>query len=69
MANPIDVSQLVAFLTRPGAVLISEGLAADYDLKLGDRIELSASGPAVDWVRRRACCGRTTGWRSARSRA
>lgn len=43
-ANPIDVSQLVAFLTRPGAVLISEGMAADYHLKAGDPIEIDAAG-------------------------
>ena len=44
VADPIDVSQLVAFLTRPGAVLISEGLATDNNLKLGDRIQIDASG-------------------------
>lgn len=44
VANPIDVSQLVAFLTRPGAVLISEGLASDYNLEVGDKIEISAAG-------------------------
>lgn len=44
VTDPVDVSQLVAFLTRPGAVLISEGLAADYGLKLGDAIKISASG-------------------------
>ena len=32
----VDVGQLVAFLTRPGALLISEGLAAEYGLQLGD---------------------------------
>jgi putative ABC transport system permease protein len=44
VADPVDVSQLVAFLTRPGAVLISEGVAADYNLKLGDEITINAAG-------------------------
>lgn len=48
VANPIEVSELVAFLTRPGAILISDGLAAEYGLKLGDRVELSASGRKSD---------------------
>ncbi len=44
VANPIDMSQLVVFLTRPGAVLISQGLARDYGLKPGDPIEINAAG-------------------------
>jgi putative ABC transport system permease protein len=44
VVNPIDVSEIVAFLTRPGAVLMSEGLAADYHLKIGDPIDISAAG-------------------------
>jgi putative ABC transport system permease protein len=44
VGNPIDVSQLVSFLTRPGAVLISQNLAADNNLELGDRIEINAAG-------------------------
>ena len=36
--------QLMAFLTKPGALLISEGLAADNGLKLGDPIMLDAGG-------------------------
>lgn len=50
VANPIDVSELVAFLTQPGAVLISEGLAADYKLKVGDSIEIHAAGRASSGV-------------------
>ena len=34
----------MAFLTKPGALLISEGLAADNGLKLGDPIMLDAGG-------------------------
>ena len=44
VASPIEISQLVEFLTRPGAVLISESLAADNNLELGDRIDINASG-------------------------
>ena len=34
--DPADIDRLVTFLTRPGALLISEGVAADYGLRLGD---------------------------------
>jgi putative ABC transport system permease protein len=43
-SEPVDVGQLVAFLTKPGAILISEGLAREYGLKVGDRVELNAAG-------------------------
>ncbi len=36
--------QLVAFLTKPGALLISEGLAAENGLALGDPVMLDAGG-------------------------
>ncbi len=41
------VDQLVAFLTRPGALLVSDGLAAEYGLALGDSILLNAGGRQV----------------------
>ena len=37
-------TQLMAFLTKPGALLISEGLAAENGLALGDPIMLDAGG-------------------------
>ena len=40
----MGLAQLVAFLTRPGALLISEGLAAENGLALGDPIMLDAGG-------------------------
>ena len=42
--EPVSVGQLVAFLTKPGALLISEGLAAENGLALGDPITLDAGG-------------------------
>lgn len=47
---PLGLDQLVAFLTRPGALLISEGLAAEYGLQIGAEIPLSASGRASTGV-------------------
>ena len=44
VSNPVDVGQLVTFLTRPGALLISEGLADEYGLTTGDKVTLDASG-------------------------
>ncbi len=44
------MSQLVAFLTRPGGLLISEGLAAEYGLAVGDAVALDASGRASTGV-------------------
>ena len=50
-ANPADVGQLVTFLTRPGALLVSEDLAGDYRLSVGDTIEIDAAGrPATGFV-------------------
>ena len=40
----MGLDQLVAFLTTPGALLISEGLAAENGLALGDPIMLDAGG-------------------------
>ncbi len=49
--NPADVGQLVAFLTRPGALLISEDLAEDYDLSPGDTLEISSAGrPSAGFI-------------------
>ncbi len=42
--TPLGLEQLVAFLTRPGALLISEGLAAEYGVRVGDTVQLDASG-------------------------
>lgn len=44
VASPIEVPDLVAFLTRPGAILLSEGLASEYGLKIGNKVELSSAG-------------------------
>ncbi len=38
------LAQLVAFLTRPGAVLLSKDLAGRYGLGLGDALELEIGG-------------------------
>jgi len=40
----VPVDSLVAFFTRPGAVLLSEPLAKEFGLRVGDRITLAASG-------------------------
>ena len=49
--NPAGIGQLVTFLTRPGALLISEGLAEDYNLSLGDTVEISAAGrPSTGFI-------------------
>ena len=40
----MGLAQLVAFLTRPGALLISERLAAENGLALGDPVMLDAGG-------------------------
>lgn len=49
--SPADVGQLVTFLTRSGALLISEDLAEDYSLRVGDTIEISAAGrPSTGFV-------------------
>lgn len=44
LGDPADIGQLVAFLTQPGALLLSEGLARDYGLTLGDAVRLEAAG-------------------------
>ncbi len=43
----VGVDRLIAFLTRPGALLVSEGLAVEYGLALGDSILLNAGGRQV----------------------
>ena len=43
---PVGIEGIVAFLTRPGALLISEGVAAEYGLAVGDAVTLDASGRA-----------------------
>ncbi len=48
--DPIDVAQLVAFLTQPGALLISEDLASQHGLSLGDVISIDASGRMTEGV-------------------
>ncbi len=46
-----DAGQLIAFLTRPGALLISEGLAREAGLSIGDRVDLDAGGRlSPGWV-------------------
>ena len=40
----VGLDPLMAFLTKPGALLISEGLAAENGLKLGDPVKLDAGG-------------------------
>ncbi len=46
----VGLERLMAFLTRPGALLISEGLAAEYGLAVGDTVALNASGRASTGV-------------------
>lgn len=48
--TPAGLEQLAAFLTQPGALLISEGLAAEYGLAMGDTVALDASGRASTGV-------------------
>ncbi|MBN1667611.1 MAG: ABC transporter permease, partial [Anaerolineales bacterium] len=43
-ADGVPLDQLTAFLTQPGAVLVSTGLAARYDLALGEQITLEVGG-------------------------
>jgi putative ABC transport system permease protein len=47
VGNGAGVGAEAALLTRPGALLISEGLAAEYGLALGDRLALDAGGRAA----------------------
>ena len=42
--QPVPLSQLVDFFTRPGAVLLSQGLALRYHLKIGDSIAVQLAG-------------------------
>ncbi len=42
--NGPDLSALTAFLTRPGAVLISQPLAQRYDLAVGDSMTIQVGG-------------------------
>ncbi|MGQ9490644.1 MAG: ABC transporter permease [Anaerolineae bacterium] len=48
--TPVGLEQLVALLTTPGALLISEGVAADYGLAVGDTVQLDAAGRASTGV-------------------
>ncbi len=49
--SPADVGQLVTFLTRPGALLISEDLAVDYGLGVGDTVDISSAGrPSTGFI-------------------
>ena len=48
--TPVGVEPLVAFLARPGALLISEELAAENGLAVGDAVTLDASGRASTGV-------------------
>ena len=42
--QPVPLSQLVDFFTRPGAVLLSQGLAQRYHLKIGDNLSVQLAG-------------------------
>jgi putative ABC transport system permease protein len=44
VSSPADVGQLVAFLTRPGGLLVSEDVAEEYGLTLGSTIRIDAAG-------------------------
>jgi len=44
----LKVQGLVSFLTRPGAVLLSENLAEKYKLQVGDSLKLENGGRSVD---------------------
>ena len=50
MADPAAVGQLAAFLTRPGALLMSEDLARGRGLAIGDRIALDVAGRRSEGV-------------------
>ncbi len=43
-ASGAPVSQLLDFLTRPGALLMSEAMAAEYGLAVGDAVTLDVAG-------------------------
>jgi putative ABC transport system permease protein len=49
-ADPVSVGELVAFLTQPGALLVSEDLARERGLAIGDRIELDTGGRRSEGV-------------------
>ena len=42
--QPIPLSQLATFFTRPGAVLLSQPLAQRYHLNIGDRLAVQLAG-------------------------
>jgi putative ABC transport system permease protein len=50
VADPASVGQLVDFLTRPGALLMSEDLARGRGLTIGDRIALDVAGRRSEGV-------------------
>jgi putative ABC transport system permease protein len=50
VADPAAVGPLAAFLTRPGALLISEELARRQGLAVGDRILLDGTGRRAEGV-------------------
>ena len=45
--NATSAAPLTAFLTRPGALLISEGLAREYGLSVGDPVALIVAGRQI----------------------
>ncbi|MFN2166949.1 MAG: ABC transporter permease, partial [Anaerolineae bacterium] len=49
-AGPVSVGNLTAFLTQPGALLLSEEVAHEHGLAVGDRIELDTGGRRSDGV-------------------
>ena len=50
-SDELSIDDLTAFLTEPGAVLISAGVAARYELSVGDSLGLSVNGyPRDAWI-------------------
>jgi putative ABC transport system permease protein len=43
-ASGVPVGGLAAFLTRPGALFVSDALASEYGLRVGDRITVTVAG-------------------------
>ena len=52
-ASGAPVSQLLDFLTRPGALLMSEAMAAEYGLAVGDTVTLDVAGRETEGLRGR----------------
>jgi len=46
----LPVAELISFLTEPGSVLLSQGLAQRYNLRIGDRFQIDYAGKTKQGV-------------------